>query len=141
MDILDIPFVEKIGISRSDNGTLGLDFSRSVLNHIATIHAGAQYSLAETASGGRLQELFPELVGKAAPVLRDAQIKFKKPATQNISAFSSVTDDAVQKFKEQYRRKGRSSIAINVEIRDTSGIVTATGVFNWFVQSMAKEAS
>ncbi len=138
MDVLDIPFVKRIGINRLSDGTLELSFNHSVHNHIATIHAGAQYALAETASGDMLQRLLPELVGKVVPVLRDSQIKFRKPASQTISAHSSVSEEAVQKFNEQFKRKGRSSIAIEVEIRDAAGVVTSTGKFTWFVQHMEK---
>lgn len=134
MDVLTIPFVEKVGITRSSDGILELSFDDSISNHIETIHAGAQFVLAETASGDMLLRLFPELIGKAAPLLRDSQIKFKKPAKQTISAYCSVTENAVSKFQEQFARKGRSTILIDVEIRDAGDIVTATGTYNWFVQ-------
>lgn len=134
MDVLTIPFVEKVGITRTGEGVLELGFDDSIRNHIETIHAGAQFALAETASGDMLLSLFPDLIGEASPLLRDSQIKFKKPAKQTISAYSSVTESAVARFQEQFARKGRSTIIIDVEIRDVANIVTSTGTFNWFVQ-------
>jgi acyl-coenzyme A thioesterase PaaI-like protein len=63
MDVTKIPFVEKVGIVRQPDGGLGLPFNESVHNHLQTIHASAQFTLAETASGEVLQVLFPEIVG------------------------------------------------------------------------------
>ncbi|MHC4537412.1 MAG: YiiD C-terminal domain-containing protein [Planctomycetota bacterium] len=136
MDVTTIPFVEKVGIVRSSQGLLELPFNETMQNHLQTIHAGAQYALAETASGEILQRIFPELVGKVVPVLRETQIKYKKPAIKTISAHPTVSDEAVSKFKEQFKRKGRSLISVNVEIKDSENVVTCVGIFKWFIQSI-----
>jgi len=136
MDVTKIPFVEKVGIVQQSDGGLSLPLNKSVQNHLQTIHASAQFALAETSSGEILQRLFPELVGKVVPILRDSEIKFKKPAHKTIFAYSSVTDEALSKFKQQLSKKGRSSISVSVEVRDQEGIITSVGVFNWFVQSI-----
>jgi acyl-coenzyme A thioesterase PaaI-like protein len=136
MNVVEIPFVQKVGINKNDDGYLQLQFNESVHNHLQSIHASAQFTLAETASGEILQIKFPELVGKVVPVLRDSQIKFRKPAVKSISAYPSISSDSVQKFKEQLLKKGRASISVNVEIKDSDEIVTSVGVFNWFVQQI-----
>jgi acyl-coenzyme A thioesterase PaaI-like protein len=136
MDVTTIPFVEKVGVIISSKGVLELPFNESIQNHLQTIHAGAQFALAETASGEILQRIFPELVGKVVPVLRETQIKYKKPAIKTISAHPTVSDEAISKFKEQFARKGRSSISVNVEIKDSENVVTCIGIFKWFVQSI-----
>ncbi len=136
MDVTKIPFVEKVGIIRSTNDVLELPFNEAVHNHLQTIHASAQFALAETASGEILQSIFPELVGKVVPVLRESQIKFKKPAIKTISAHPTVSNEAISKFKEQFKKKGRSSISVNVEIKDCENVATCVSVFKWFVQSI-----
>jgi len=136
MDILDIPFVKKVGITQSLNGELELPFNDKTHNHLATMHASAQFTLAETASGEFLQTLFPELVGNVIPVLREATVKFKKPAIKNIIAYPSVSDEAQQKFNEQFSKKGRASISVGVDIKDIEGTVTCVANYNWFVQKM-----
>ena len=135
MNATDIPFVKHIGIE-NENSMLSLSFSDRVLNHINTIHASAQFTLAETQSGIQLQTLFPELEGKVVPVLRDAQIKYKKPAQEKIVAFSFVEDEAVEKFRVQFERKGRGSLQISVEVKDVNGVLTSQGIFTWFVQAL-----
>ena len=135
MQVIEIPFVKLVGIE-DENSTLFLNFKHNVKNHIETIHASAQFTLAETQSGVHLQKLFPELVGKVVPVLRDAQIKYKKPALKKIFAYASCTNESIDKFKEQFDKKGRGSILVSVEIKDVNGVVTSQGFFNWFVQTI-----
>jgi acyl-coenzyme A thioesterase PaaI-like protein len=134
MEITSIPFVKKLGLEQNLDRALQLTFNETVQNHLHTIHAGAIFTLAETASGEALQQIFPELVGKVVPVLRDAQVKYKKPATNTITAFSSVTEEDISQFRAFFGKKGRSLIAVSVEVRDPEGMVVCLGVFNWFIQ-------
>lgn len=136
MDVIKIPFAETIGITRNSDEILELPFSHAVQNHLQTIHAAAQFTLAETASGEILQKLFPELVNKVIPVIRSSSAKYKKPAQKTITAFPSVTDEAVAKFKEQFQKKNRALITVNVDIKDDDGTTTTTAEFNWFIQSI-----
>ncbi|PHS55882.1 MAG: thioesterase [Sulfurimonas sp.] len=135
MKATDIPFVSHIGIKEKNN-ELSLDFNDNVLNHIKTIHASAQFTLAETQSGIHLQSLFPELEGKVLPILREAQIKYKKPAVEKIIAFSSIDEEAVKKFKIQFERKARASLQVNVEVKDINDILTCQASFTWFIQAL-----
>jgi len=134
MEITSIPFVKKLGLEQNLDRALQLTFNETVQNHLHTIHAGAIFTLAETASGEALQQIFPELVGKVVPVLRDAQVKYKKPATNTITAFSSVNEEDIAQFRAFFGKKGRSLIAVSVEVRDPDGMVVCLGVFNWFIQ-------
>ena len=136
MNVLEIPFVKKTGITKTENNKLILPFTTDTYNHLETMHASAQFTLAETASGEFLQTLFPDLVGKVIPVLREAKVKFKKPAVKNIIAYPSITDDATEKFNTQFYKKGRASITVDVEIKDIENTITCIASYNWFVQKI-----
>lgn len=137
MNVLEIPFVKTVGIDRAPDAIgLELAYHQNVQNHLKTIHGSAQFTLAETASGDVLQILFPELIKKAIPVLRESTMKFKKPAKKKIFAFTSVSKEAKAKFDEQFSKKGRALILVEVEIKDTDDIVTSVASFNWFVQGI-----
>jgi acyl-coenzyme A thioesterase PaaI-like protein len=136
MNVLEIPFVDKVGIQRNTDGELELPFHTGVQNHLETIHASAQYALAETASGDILRKSFPDLVDKVIPVLRESQIKFKKPANKKVVAYPSVTAESLSKFDEQISKKGRAIISIEVQVKDVEDQVTCTGTFKWFVQQI-----
>lgn len=138
MNVTDIPFVKKVGIHKSANNELELPFSTDTHNHLQTMHASAQFCLAETASGELLQTLYPELVGKVIPVLRDAEVKFKKPALQTITAYPSISDEIREKFERQFESKGRASLAVAVELKDAAGTVTCIANYNWFIQRLEK---
>lgn len=137
MNVLEIPFVKIVGIEKNSNGELELAFHEKIHNHLQTIHASAQFALAETASGECLLGLFPELEGKIIPVLRESKMKFRKPALKNIAAYPSVSEEAQAKFSEQFLTKGRALISVDVEVRDADETVTCTANYIWFLQLIA----
>ncbi len=134
MEITKVPFVEHTGIRYDATGNLEFSTHKLIENHLETIHASAQFALAETASGEHLQELFPELADQVIPLLRDATNKYRKPASISISAHVSVPGDAFATFQKQFQKKGRGSIEVAVELIDPDGSVTCSGLFKWFVQ-------
>jgi len=135
MKARDIPFVKHIGIQELED-ELSLDFNENVLNHINTIHASAQFTLAETQSGLHLQSLFPELEGKVVPLLRDAQVKYKKPALEKIIAYATTDEEELAKFRASFEKKGRASVSIHVEVKDINDVLTSQADFSWFVQKI-----
>ena len=136
MDVTQIPFAKYIGIERKEEGTLKLEPTDIVQNHIQSIHASAQFALAETQSGLFLQLEFPELDGKVVGLLRGATVKYKNPARTSIYAVASIEDEAKEKFLTQIERKGRASIMVKVEVLDVEDVLTMQGEFTWFVQKL-----
>lgn len=134
MDIRDLPFAKLVGIKKKENDLLILEPTAMVQNHIESIHAAALFTLAETQSGFYLQSLFPEYKGKVLPLLRGSSVKYKHPATKEIYAVATVDNHIKDKFEARFLKKGRASISISVELRDSDGMVSMTGEFNWFVQ-------
>jgi len=139
MDVMKIPFVEKVGITRKAEGELVLSLRDEVMNHLDTVHAAAQFALAETASGDTLLGLFPDLEGDFVPLLRDSHLKFKRPACSDVKASAEVSEEAVARFRERLIRKGRASLTVEVEIRDIDDVVTSYGSFNWYVMEKTQE--
>jgi len=134
MDVTNIPFAKHIGIKRKEEGVLKLESTETVQNHIQTIHASAQFALAETQSGLHLQKIFPTLENKVVGLLRSSNVKYKNPATQTLYAYATVDELEKDKFISQLERKGRASITVSVEVRDVNELLTMQGEFTWFVQ-------
>lgn len=135
MNITGIPFVAHLGITEAPaEGSLRLPYTTTLHNHLQTVHASAQFALAETASGACLQAAFPEWVGKVVPVLRDAQMKFSRPAQSDLTAQAGIADDERERFQAQLSRKGRSTITVDVEVRDAQDAITCRGSYTWSVQ-------
>jgi acyl-coenzyme A thioesterase PaaI-like protein len=137
MRVSDIEFLKLVGIEQSEE-SVSLAFKKDVLNHIESIHASAQFTLAETQSGLYLQTLFPELVGKVIPVLRDSKIKYKKPALKSIVAFAKCSDEDIENFQTRFAKKGRAtlSVSVSVIVEDSDGVCTAEGTFGWFISKI-----
>ena len=110
MNLLNIPFVKRVGIERQDNQILTLGLSQNVFNHLGTICAGAQYTLAETSSANLLQILFPDLDGTTIPVIRETRIKFRKPAQSSIKATATAREEDVVSFRTRFDSSGPSWI-------------------------------
>jgi len=136
MDVTQIPFAKYIGIKQKAEGILKLDSEDIVKNHIETIHASAQFALAETQTGLYLQLAFPELEGKVAGLLRGSTVKYKNPAKTSIYAVANIDKSIKEKFLNQIERKGRASIVVNVEVKDEANVLVMQGEFTWFIQKI-----
>ena len=137
MDVTLIPFAKHIGIEKKEEGILKLQPTDEVQNHIQSIHAAAQFTLAETQSGLYLQKEFPELVGKVNAVLRGATVKYKSQVSTTVVAEATLFKGNREKFLVQLERKGRATIVIDVVLYDEEGVVTMQGEFTWFVQELS----
>ncbi len=135
MKVLQMYLNKFIGL-QEDNDLLTLNLSKNVENHIGSIHAGAQFILAESASGIYLAKLFPELKDKVVPLLRDSNIKFKKTAFDTLTAYPSATADALEKFHKQFMKKDRGVIIVEVTLKNKNKEIVTIGTFTWFIQKI-----
>jgi len=133
---MNIPFIENMGIEAQENGSLYLPFHETLLNHLGTIHASAQFTLAETQSGFYLEIMFPEYGDKVVPLLRSSSVKYKYPASKDIYSVASASKEALEKFESQFLKKGRAVIVINVTVYDSDDIITMEGEFSWFISKL-----
>ena len=129
--MLEIPFVKHVGIEK--DGELKLKVKEELTNHIQTIHASAQFTLAETASAECLMEAFPQYEREVIPMLRSSTVKYKSPATSTLRAKATLTKEAKEKFMRQFERRGQGVIVVDVELFDEASLVTMEGEFVWFV--------
>ena len=137
MDVTQIPFNKKVGIADSDeHNILLLQQSQDLHNHLGTVHASAQFALAEAASGAYLLKKYPDLSKQVVPVVRKAAVTFKKPAFSDIKATASIDAAEEEKFMQIFQQKGRAIIPVSVKITDQDDKITATAVYEWFVQKI-----
>lgn len=138
MDVTKIPFnyFMKIRFSEDPDYLLELDGSMEYLNHINTVHASAQFALAEASSGEFLLKTFGEFADNIIPVVRKSELKFKKPVEGKIRSKASMTAEEIDKVRGDIANKGRSLFPVRVEIFDSNGNLTLQAEFEWFVQKM-----
>ena len=133
MTIADIPYAHHTQITQH-NRTPSLTLHPNLTNHIGTFHAGALFTLAETASGLYLESLSENNSDTLLPLLRTSSIKYKHPAQGTVYAEASVDPGDFSLFKQQLHKRGRASIIVDVTIRDEAEKICMIGTFGWYVQ-------
>lgn len=141
MKIADIPFNRHIALELCDGekGVMRLKSSPEMANHLGTIHASAQFALAEACSGQFMLGSFPEYADDYVAVLRKSQVRYKSQTKENIYGLAESDEDAVSLFRARLERKQRSLIPVRVILRDEKGEITMEGTFDWFVAKRQQE--
>ena len=83
MDVTQLPFNQFVGITKyekKETGIFELSADPKYLNHVDTVHASALFGLAEASSDQFLSEHLEVNEEEVAPILRRAEIKYRKPA-------------------------------------------------------------
>ena len=126
-------------------GTLGLEYvqttpERAVLkfrdqpeyrNHIGGPHAGAMFTLAESASGAVVVAAFGHLMARATPLPTTATIDFKKVARGDITATADLGRPIADILAELDAGQ-RPEFPVHVTIqRDNDEAVTGTMTIVW----------
>jgi hypothetical protein len=136
INITELPFNSLIGIRLASDSAHLLQLpsgSSQYLNHLGTVHAGAQLALAEASSGEFLLRHFAS-AADLVPVVRRVEAKFRKPANGTIVSTANATPESLARLDSKLSSKGRSLIPIRVELYDESGAHTLSATFDWFIQ-------
>jgi acyl-coenzyme A thioesterase PaaI-like protein len=107
-------------------------------NHLGTVHASAQYALAEASSGEIIERNFGDWNGAYFPVVRKFEVKYKNPAKGSLFSTGFIDADGATKAKKQLSEKGRTLVDVMVRIMDEGENITLEGTFTWFI-AKAKE--
>ncbi len=128
---MNIPFLDHIKVELD----LTLKNRVEIQNHIGSLHAGAIFTLAESASGFYLQNEFNDSNQEVLPLLRESSIKYKKAIFDKASVRVVGDKEANMRFLNQFLKKGYGTIKIAVEIVDEEKNLCAIAEFKWFIQS------
>src|SRR6266404_7227589 len=99
MDITAIPFNQLVGIRRAERDPpylLELSEQPANANHLGTVHACAQLTLAEASSGEFLLRAFKDEGGDTMAVVRSVQAKFRKPLQGRAYSKARIADDEMR---------------------------------------------
>ena len=67
-------------------------------------------------------------------VLRRADVKFRRPASGELTAQADAAPDQAERFLDTLSRRGRAAIEIAVRLLDAEGSVTLEATFEWYAQ-------
>jgi acyl-coenzyme A thioesterase PaaI-like protein len=135
MNLKDIPFAKLLAVSDSTSEFLfELQDDEKYTNHLGTVAAAAQFSLAEFASGQWMINTFPEYASQVIPVLRKSEVKFKKPALGRVRARAIVDEDIRHLFITELTQRKRALVTILIELVNDDLEVVMSGTYEWFIQ-------
>jgi thioesterase domain-containing protein len=133
-----VPFARLVGIE-----VASIDGQRAVTripaderlgNHVGTVHAGALFTLCESASGAALAGAMAEVIMQTRLVVREAQVEYLKTARGEVFAKACLVDEGARAL-EALRRDGRADVAVDVSatsrLADGTETLVARASFNW----------
>lgn len=137
MDVTKLPFNHFIGLKRSHKSEylLMLDNRSEYRNHLDTVHASAQFALAEATSGHFLLNDFSAL-NDIVPVVRKVDIKYKKSASGVVFSKAKLIDAERNEILNSINQKGRALIKVEVSLFDEVDALIMQSTFEWFVTKM-----
>lgn len=132
----DLAFNQALGIKDAPAGAehlLELPLTPLVQNHLGTMHAAAQFALAEAASAERLLRDHAAQAGAVLAVVRGVSVKYRKPATGELLAYAQPDASTREHLAHDLATRSRTAATILVELKDRAGNLTFAGSFDWFI--------
>ncbi|TMR18029.1 DUF4442 domain-containing protein [Nonomuraea turkmeniaca] len=129
-----VPFARTLGITFDtvgDGQAVGrLPDRRELHNHVAGPHAGALFTLAESASGAAMLSALGDQLERAVPLATSAAIEYRKLAKGEVSAEARllVTRDEVV---AQLDAGERPVFDVAVDIKNADGTLVSTFTVTW----------
>ena len=131
-----LPFVRLLGISIDDIGAgtskVSMPEDPKLNNHLGTQHAGALFTLAETASGAAMAGGFAELILGLRPVAKESRIQYQKVVRGATRAEGRVPGDLAA-LKAQLAQYGKVAFPVEVDIFDAEGTLAAQVTVDWYL--------
>ncbi len=131
-----VPFNRVLGVIvvavEPESAVVELPAAAALLNHVGTVHAAAQFGLAESASGAMTVAAFSDLLAEGAvPLLAAAQITYHRPASGTLQGRATLALDEQQRIRADFAASGRARYTITVDLTDAGGAVITSLRAEW----------
>jgi len=132
-----VPFAGHLGLEITSvsegEAVVRLPQRPELTNHVGSQHAGALFTVAETASGAAFVGAFAERLGEVTPLARSAEISYEKIAKGPIEATAKLGMPAAD-ARATLDAEGKVEFPCEVALADGSGIQVATATVHWHVR-------
>ena len=108
---------------------LSLQARPEIANYVGIMHAGAIYTLAETAAGCVANSVID--ANAAFVLLRDANVCYTRKADGEITATGTVAEAEASAARAAFAESARADIAVEVDITDGGDETVFAGTFNY----------
>lgn len=133
-----VPFADTTGVTLLDIGageaTASLEQRPEVNNHIASLHAGALFTLGEAASGAAMSGAFVEHLLQVRPIATDAAIDYVKIAKGTIIA-TAKTSEPGPDLVARLAADGKVRFQVDVTLSNESDQEVARMKVGWLVSA------
>lgn len=92
-------------------------------NHVGTMYAGALFTLAELPGGAIFMTSFD--ISRFYPIVKEMNIRFRRPATGDVWVEVRVSDEMVQRVQAEADAAGKADYEWECELKDANGTVVA----------------
>lgn len=130
--------VEITGIAEGES-TVVLPERPELTNHVGSQHAGALFTVAETASGAAFVGAFAERMGDVTPLARSAEIAYEKIANGPIQAAAKLGVDPAEALAT-LDSDGKVEFPCEVVLTDEAGTQVASATVHWHVRLKERAA-
>jgi acyl-coenzyme A thioesterase PaaI-like protein len=107
-------------------------------NHIAGPHAGAMFTLGESASGAIVLLNFGDQLDRLVPLAVEARIRYLKIAMGPVTATARLSRPLADIQAEVDAGTKRPEFAVEIEFTDAQGTVTGAMTVVWTLKLLAK---
>ncbi|HEX8002393.1 MAG TPA: DUF4442 domain-containing protein [Mycobacteriales bacterium] len=132
-----VPFAGFLGVEYEsvtpDQAVLVLRDDPAKHNHIGTLHAGALFSLAESASGLVMMAAIADLLSGVTPLAAKAEITYEKVGRGDVRATARIEGGAGP-VRETLAEVGKVRFPVVVDLTDESGQTCATVTVDWHLR-------
>jgi uncharacterized protein (TIGR00369 family) len=132
-----VPFAGYLGLEIASvaegEAVVRLPERAELTNHVGSQHAGALFTVAETASGAAFVGAFVERMGEVTPLARSAEISYEKIAKGPIEARATLGVPAADALAT-LDAEGKVEFPCEIELTDGSGTRVATATVHWHVR-------
>ncbi|MGW4032044.1 DUF4442 domain-containing protein [Streptomyces sp. NPDC004838] len=129
-----VPMVRTLGLefleATPERAVLRLPDRTAFHNHVGGPHAGAMFTLAESASGAIVVAAFADRMDRAVPLTVKADIAYKKLAMGPVTATATI-GRPVADILAELDAGGRPEFHVDIEIRREDGAVTGEMAVIW----------
>jgi thioesterase domain-containing protein len=105
-------------------------------NHIGIMYAGALFTLAEVPGGALYLTTFD--VSRYYPIVKEMNIRFRRPAATDITVALSISEKKVQAIQTEAAKNGKAEYTLETELKDAEGTVVALGKGIYQLRPMAE---
>jgi uncharacterized protein (TIGR00369 family) len=132
-----VPFVGHLGLEivemTAGEASVRLPRRQQLTNHVGSQHAGALFTVAETASGAAFVGAFAIRMGEVTPLAKSAEISYEKIAEGAVLATAKLGVEPARAL-ETLDAEGKVEFPCEIELTDAAGARVATATVHWHVR-------